>query len=87
VKEMSDLPVIVDPSHATGKRSLISAASKAAVAIGADGLIIEVHPDPDAAWSDSAQSIDLEMFGEVMENLASPLRSVRNAGTAEYAIR
>lgn len=86
VKEMSDLPVIVDPSHATGRRSLISAASKAAVAVGADGVIIEVHPKPDAAWSDAAQSIDLEMFGEVMANLSSPLRPVRNAAAA-YAIR
>src|SRR5690606_28447376 len=82
VKEMSDLPVIVDPSHATGRRSLISAASKAAVAVGADGVIIEVHPKPDAAWSDAAQSIDLEMFGEVMANLSSPLRPVRNAAAA-----
>lgn len=88
VKELSDLPVIVDPSHATGKRSLISAASKAAIAVGADGVIIEVHPNPDEAWSDSAQSIDLEMFGEVMEAMASPLRRVRNAAsTAAYAIR
>lgn len=88
VKEISDLPVIVDPSHATGRRSLISAASKAAIAVGADGVIIEVHPSPDEAWSDSAQSIDLEMFGEVMKAMASPLRRVRNAApTATYAIR
>ncbi len=85
VKEMSDLPVIVDPSHATGKRSLIAATSKAAIAVGADGLIIEVHPRPDEAWSDSAQSIDLDQFAVVMENLTTPLRSAGRE--AAYAIR
>ena len=87
VKEMSDLPVIVDPSHATGKRSLISATSKAAIAVGADGLIIEVHPRPDEAWSDAAQSLELEGFAEVMTNLRTPIRQVSTAVEAAYAIR
>jgi len=87
VKEMSDLPVIVDPSHATGKRSLISATSKAAIAVGADGLIIEVHPRPDEAWSDAAQSIDFEGFSDVMNNLRTPVRPVGVCVEKSYAIR
>jgi 3-deoxy-7-phosphoheptulonate synthase len=70
------LPVIVDPSHATGKRSLISATAKAAIAVGADGVIVEVHPNPDKAWSDGAQSLDFEGFADMMANLDSPLRRV-----------
>ncbi|MEO6656378.1 MAG: 3-deoxy-7-phosphoheptulonate synthase, partial [Pyrinomonadaceae bacterium] len=76
VKEMTHLPVIVDPSHATGKRSLISATAKAAMAVGADGVIVEVHPDPDNAWSDGAQSLTLHGFSEMMENLTEPVRSI-----------
>ena len=77
VKEMGSLPVIVDPSHATGRRSLISSTAKAAIAVGADGVIVEVHPKPDEAWSDGAQSLDFEGFAEMMVNLDSPLRRVR----------
>jgi 3-deoxy-7-phosphoheptulonate synthase len=76
IKELSPLPVIVDPSHATGKRSLISATAKAAIAVGADGVIVEVHPNPDKAWSDGAQSLDFEGFADMMANLDSPLRRV-----------
>ena len=76
VKEMSDLPVIVDPSHATGKRSLISACAKAAIAVGADGVIVEVHPEPEKALSDGAQSLTFGDFAAMMENLSAPLRSV-----------
>jgi 3-deoxy-7-phosphoheptulonate synthase len=72
-KELSHLPVIVDPSHATGRRSLIPAASRAAVAIGADGLIIEVHPCPERALSDGPQSLDLKGFAELMKGLFAPL--------------
>ncbi len=57
VKELSHLPIIVDPSHGTGKRSLVRAMSLGAIATGADGLIVEVHPDPDRALCDGAQSI------------------------------
>lgn len=76
VKEMTHLPVIVDPSHATGKRSLISATAKAALAVGADGVIVEVHPQPEIALSDSAQQLTFSGFAELMRNLQSPLRSV-----------
>ncbi len=74
-KELSHLPVIADPSHGTGRRSLISAMSRAAAAIGADGLIIEVHPCPERALSDGAQSLDFEGFQQVMQSLSGPLRA------------
>ena len=64
--ELSHLPVIVDPSHATGKSSLVSRMSRSAVAAGADGLIIEVHPNPEEAWSDGAQSLTFPEFEEMM---------------------
>jgi len=71
LKELSHLPVIVDPSHATGKRSLVPAAAKAALAAGADGLLIEVHPNPEAALSDGAQSISPKEFRELVRKLES----------------
>lgn len=69
LKELTHLPVIVDPSHSTGKRSLVPSASKAALAAGADGLIIEVHPDPKKAFSDGEQSLDLNSFENLMKDL------------------
>ena len=70
LKELTHLPVIVDPSHSTGKSSLVSAASKAALAAGADGLMIEVHPDPQKSFSDGEQSIDIPTFDKLMKELA-----------------
>src|SRR5258705_11719679 len=67
--ELSHLPVILDPSHATGKRSLVPALARAGVAIGADGLIMEVHPAPEKAISDGAQSLDLAQFAKMMQEL------------------
>jgi len=69
LNELTHLPVILDPSHATGKRSLVPAVSRAGVAIGADGLIIEAHPAPEKAISDGAQSLDLGQFGRMMDEL------------------
>jgi 3-deoxy-7-phosphoheptulonate synthase len=69
LKELSHLPVIVDPSHGTGVRSLIAPLSKAAVAVGADGLIIEVHPNPEEAYSDGAQSLMPKQFEKLMEEV------------------
>lgn len=69
VKELSHLPIMVDPSHATGKRSLIEPMTKAAIACGADGFIIEVHPNPEKALSDAQQQITPEHFAQMMENL------------------
>ena len=85
VKEMTHLPVIVDPSHATGKRSLISATARAAIAVGADGVIVEVHPRPDEAWSDGEQSLTFDNFAEMMANLSVPARTVRTANWLAYA--
>jgi len=69
LKEKTHLPVIVDPSHATGVRSLVPAAAKAAIGAGADGLLIEVHPDPESALSDGAQSLAPEEFAALMLDL------------------
>lgn len=69
LNELTHLPVILDPSHATGKRSLVPAVSRAGVAIGADGLIVEVHPAPEKAVSDGAQSLDLAQFQKMMDDL------------------
>jgi len=69
LNELTHLPVILDPSHATGKRSLVPAVSRAGVAIGADGLIVEVHPAPEKAISDGAQSLDLAQFERMMREL------------------
>ena len=75
-KELSHLPVIADPSHGTGKQSLIGMVSRAAIAVGADGLIIEVHPCPERALSDGPQSLDIPQFERVMRGLTEPLRPV-----------
>jgi 3-deoxy-7-phosphoheptulonate synthase len=69
LKQLSHLPVIVDPSHGTGKRSLILPVSKAAVAVGADGLIVEVHPNPEEAFSDGQQSLLPEEFNALMQEI------------------
>jgi len=69
LNELTHLPVILDPSHATGKRSLVPALARAGVAIGADGLIVEVHPAPEKAISDGAQSLDLGQFEKMMKEL------------------
>ncbi len=73
-KELSHLPVVADPSHGTGKQSLIGPVSRAAIAVGADGIIVEVHPCPERALSDGPQSLDLPQFERVMRGLSDPLR-------------
>jgi 3-deoxy-7-phosphoheptulonate synthase len=70
LKELTHLPIIVDPSHSTGKSSLVPAASKAALAAGADGLMIEVHPNPEQSFSDGEQSLDIPTFDKLMKELA-----------------
>jgi len=76
VKARSHLPVLVDPSHGTGKASLVAPASRAAVAIGADGLIVEVHPDPERAILDGGQSLNLEQFAAMMAECRAVAESV-----------
>jgi 3-deoxy-7-phosphoheptulonate synthase len=66
VKRISHLPIVVDPSHGTGKRHKVAPLSRAAIAVGADGLIIEVHDQPEAALSDGPQALSPESFGELM---------------------
>ena len=68
-RQLSHLPVIADPSHATGRRDLIPAMCRAALAAGADGLIVEVHPDPANALSDGMQSLDFPTFARMMETM------------------
>jgi 3-deoxy-7-phosphoheptulonate synthase len=78
-KELSHLPVVADPSHGTGKQSLIGMVSRAAIAVGADGVIVEVHPCPERALSDGPQSLDIPQFERVMRGLSEPLRPVLGA--------
>lgn len=71
VKRMSHLPIIADPSHGTGRRDKVLPLSRASVAVGADGLLIEVHNDPSNALSDGAQSITPDMFEQLMKEISS----------------
>jgi 3-deoxy-7-phosphoheptulonate synthase len=85
LNELTHLPVILDPSHATGKRSLVPALSRAAVAIGADGIIVEVHPTPEKAVSDGAQSLDLLQFDRMMQQLRPYIELWKEARVTETA--
>lgn len=76
IKRESHLPVVVDPSHATGRWDLVGAVSKAAVAAGADGLLIEVHPHPSSALCDGAQSLKPEPFAQLMAELRAVAQAV-----------
>ncbi|MGN0794472.1 MAG: 3-deoxy-7-phosphoheptulonate synthase [Aristaeellaceae bacterium] len=76
VKKLSHLPVIVDPSHATGKYWMVQPLARAAIAVGADGLMIEVHNDPAHALCDGAQSIKPDTFAAVMEDIRNIARAV-----------
>jgi 3-deoxy-7-phosphoheptulonate synthase len=76
VKQLSHLPILVDPSHGTGRRDYVPSMALAALAAGADGLLLEVHPEPDRALSDGAQSLDFAGFDRLLESLkrlAEPL--------------
>ena len=76
LKEWSHLPVVVDPSHGTGQRSLVGPMARAAVACGADGLIVEVHPHPDRALSDGPQSLTPGMLESMMKEVGAVARAV-----------
>ena len=69
LQERTPLPVVADPSHPAGRRALVPPLARAAMAAGADGLLIEVHPDPDEAWSDGAQTMDPPSFARLMAEL------------------
>jgi 3-deoxy-7-phosphoheptulonate synthase len=76
LKELTHLPVILDPSHSTGNWSYVTAIARAAVAAGADGLIVEVHPRPDAALSDGGQSLKPERFAEMVRQVRAIAEAV-----------
>ncbi|MEM7061582.1 MAG: 3-deoxy-7-phosphoheptulonate synthase [Cyanobacteria bacterium P01_B01_bin.77] len=76
LKQITHLPVLVDPSHATGKRELVAPLARAAIAAGADGLMIECHPDPDQSISDARQTISLEAMAELVQNLIPVAQAV-----------
>jgi 3-deoxy-7-phosphoheptulonate synthase len=89
LKQLTHLPVIVDPSHAAGKRELVSNLAKAAIAAGADGLIIECHPVPEQSVSDARQALSLEAIAELMTSLepiaAAVGRSIGDSGSVDAA--
>lgn len=76
IKQLSHLPVVVDPSHGVGKWDLVPPMAKAAIAVGADGILIEVHPNPDQALSDGEQSLKPKVFKQLMEELRAVARAV-----------
>ena len=79
VKELSHLPIVVDPSHGTGRWKMVAPMARAAIAAGADGLIIEVHPHPEKALSDGDQSLTPEAFKELMGNLDGIAKVMRRS--------
>jgi 3-deoxy-7-phosphoheptulonate synthase len=85
LNELTHLPVILDPSHATGKRSLVPPLARAAVAIGADGLMVEVHPSPEKAVSDGAQSLTIPQFQAMMRELKPYLEIWKQSRAAQVA--
>jgi 3-deoxy-7-phosphoheptulonate synthase len=76
VKSLSHLPIVADPSHGTGVRAHVPAMARAAVAAGADGILIEVHPTPDRAWSDGAQTLYPDQFAHLMPELRAIARAI-----------
>jgi 3-deoxy-7-phosphoheptulonate synthase len=84
LNHISHLPVIADPSHAAGHRDLVAALARIAVAADADGLLVEVHPDPNTAWSDGEQSLDFAGFDEMMAML-DPYLALRRLAHSEPA--
>jgi 3-deoxy-7-phosphoheptulonate synthase len=82
LKQLSHLPVIVDPSHAAGHWKYVTPLARGAVAVGADGIIVEVHPEPEKAVSDGAQSLKPEKFYQLMEDIAVLEKAMHREGTA-----
>jgi 3-deoxy-7-phosphoheptulonate synthase len=79
VKKLSHLPIVGDPSHGTGRRDMVLPLARAAVAAGADGLLVEVHPDPDRALSDGAQTLTPRQFAEMMQQVRAIAAAVGRA--------
>ncbi len=85
LNELTHLPVILDPAHAAGKRHLIPPLARASVAVGADGIMVEVHPDPQNAWSDGEQSLTFAEFDSLMKDLAPYLELWKASRVSEMA--
>jgi 3-deoxy-7-phosphoheptulonate synthase len=85
LNELTHLPVLVDPSHAAGRRSLVPPLARAAVAVGADGLMVEVHPSPEKAYSDGAQSLAVAEFEMMMRSLDPYMRIWKETRMTERA--
>jgi 3-deoxy-7-phosphoheptulonate synthase len=85
LKSETHLPVVADPSHAGGRRDLVAPLSYAAIAAGADGLLVEVHPDPESAVSDGDQSLDFSEFDELMDGLRAFVRAAGRTLPTEVA--
>jgi 3-deoxy-7-phosphoheptulonate synthase len=83
---MTHLPIVVDPSQASGRRSLVPPLARAAIAAGADGLIIEVHHTPERALSDGAQSLTLEQFEQLMTSLGPYLAAENKTMDSAVAV-
>lgn len=81
VRERTDLPVLVDPSHASGNRRWVAALARAALAVGADGLLVEAHPEPEQAWSDGEQAIDLTQLRALVQDVRRAAISRSAAGS------
>ena len=86
LNQLTHLPVILDPAHATGKRSLIPPLVRAAIAVGADGVMVEIHPDPERAWSDGAQSMTFSQFSQMMAEV-EPYLDLWRAARPDIACR
>ncbi len=84
IKRVSHLPILVDPSHGTGRRELVLPLSLAAVVSGADGLLIEVHPQPERSWSDADQTLSPDQFAVLMKRLDSLVKWLRNEESVIY---
>ena len=76
LRRLTHLPIVIDPSHAAGDRELVPALSMAAIAAGADGLIVEIHPEPDKAWSDGPQCLTMSGFSKLMGQLRTVAQAV-----------
>ncbi len=87
LKQISHLPVIADPSHASGHSELVPALARIAVAAGADGMIVEVHPNPAKAWSDGEQSLDFAAFDEMMADIEPWLAARDHSGVSRRRLR
>ena len=79
VQRLSHLPIVADPSHGTGLRDMVTPMTRAAVAAGADGILVEVHPSPERAKSDGAQSLYPEQFGRLMHEVATIAQAIGRA--------